>query len=400
MKKILFSLLGALFTFGVAQAQTLSIDDVEVKPGETTSFELKIDVAGGQYSGFQFQMQFPATGFTLAGTTISQEWAGSTFATGDLDSEGKANASAYSSADAAIPSGERVIGSVKFTAASDLALGDYEVTIIGYDDVTQKGGFDFLDGTNYVHANNGADLTFTIHVVNMHTVYLDEESTKAPVASGEDVIVNMKRTINANTWSTICLPFAISESQMAAVFGEGVKLADFIGYDYVEDADKISVGFESVNAIEANHPYIIKVTQPVTNFVLEGVTVDPSKELTNAAVTRTKKQWSEMTGFYTANTTLEENCLFLSGGKFWYATDSSKKMKGYRAYFDFYDEVEDKAASSVKMAINIDGIETSINAINNDGIQTGETYDLSGRKVSKPQQRGIYIVDGKKVAVK
>ena len=394
MKKILFSLLGALFTFGVAQAQTLSIEDVEVKPGETTSFELKIDVAGGQYSGFQFQMQFPATGFTLAGTTISSDWESSTFSTGDLNSEGKANASAYSSADAAIPSGERVIGSVKFTAASNLALGDYEVTI---------SGFDYLDGTNYIHANNGADLTFTIHVVNMHTVYLDEESTKAPVASGEDVIVNMKRTINANTWSTICLPFAISESRMATVFGEGVKLADFAGYETEEDDDEsiigISVNFESVNAIEANHPYIIKVTQPVTNFVLEGVTIDPSEELTKAAIKRTKKQWSEMTGFYTANTTLEENCLFLSGGKFWYATDSSKKMKGYRAYFDFYDELDDKAAS-VKMAINIDGIETNINAINNDGIQTGETYDLSGRKVSKPQQRGIYIIDGKKVAVK
>lgn len=399
MKKILFSLLGALFTFGVAQAQTLSIDDVQVIPGETASFELKIDVAGGQYSGFQFQMQFPATGFTLTGTTISSEWESSTFSTGDLNSEGKANASAYSSADKAIPDGEQVIGSVKFTAASNLALGDYEVTI---------SGFDYLDGTNYIHANNGADLTFTIHVVDVLTITLDEESTKAPVASDGEVNVIVKRTINAGDWSTICLPFDMSEEQVKSLFGDDVQLAFFSSYEIEKDGSdvtSITVNFESDDLSEgfaANYPYIIKTSKNITQFSLEEVVIDPDDvQESYSAGKGSNKISGKFIGTYEANTEIPKDKLFLSENKFWYSA-GNKTMKAYRAYFDFDKVLADvaNASAGVKMAIGNGDPETSIKSIDGDAFMQGESYDLSGRKVSKPQIRGIYIVDGKKVAVK
>ena len=40
---------------------------------------------------------------------------------------------------------------------------------------------------------------------------------------------------------------------------------------------------------------------------------------------------------YVAGTTVEDQMLFISGGKFWYSTGLTK-MNGYRAYFDFYDD--------------------------------------------------------------
>ena len=45
-------------------------------------------------------------------------------------------------------------------------------------------------------------------------------------------MVRVKRTINANEWSTICLPFAITAEQVKGVFGDDVQLGDFTGAVY------------------------------------------------------------------------------------------------------------------------------------------------------------------------
>ena len=69
MKTKLMSLLFLAWS-GIAMGQTLSIPDVEALPGETVSYSLNINVGEGAYTGYQYQMQFPATGFTLTGKTM------------------------------------------------------------------------------------------------------------------------------------------------------------------------------------------------------------------------------------------------------------------------------------------------------------------------------------------
>ncbi|MBQ7443801.1 MAG: hypothetical protein IJS59_08075 [Bacteroidaceae bacterium] len=49
---------------------------------------------------------------------------------------------------------------------------------------------------------------------------------------------------------------------------------------------------------------------------------------TVAAVKRTKKQWSEMTGTYVAGTLLESQKLFISGNKFWYCDVPVEAKRG------------------------------------------------------------------------
>ena len=280
---------------------------------------------------------------------------------------------------------------------------------------------DVLTGTltnGTISAENGtvhdvADATFTVTIgepADTRTI-LDETSTTAPeAATGVDVRV--KRTIKANEWSTICLPFAMTEAQVKTAFGEDVQLGDFKGYEATTDDDDNVVGltvkFEDASAIEANHPYIIKVTAAVSEFTVDGVDIDPEDEPTVAAVKRTKKQWSEMTGTYVAGTELEATTLFLNGNKFWYSAGNTK-MKAYRAYFDFYDvltEVEEAYSSRIAMTFS-DGTTTGIRGITNDELRiTNAVYDLQGRRVSESGiqnselRKGLYIVNGKKVVNK
>ncbi len=281
---------------------------------------------------------------------------------------------------------------VNFKAAKTLPVGD-EITI----KLTEIGATVKDAENNNVDAKI-ADTEFKILITD--GVVLDENSTTAPKAE-ENVKVTVKRTIKANQWSTICLPFAMAEAQVKKAFGDDVQLGDFKGYETEEEGKLVTgilVNFEEVKNIEANRPYIIKVSAPVSEFTLEGVDIDPVDELINAAVERSKRQWSEMIGTYKAETVIPSCSLFLSDGAFWYSTGKTK-IKAFRAYFDFYDaisEVEDEYG--VKMRI-VFGDATSIE-IANDGTEKPETiYDLSGRRVEKAT-KGIYIINNKKVLVK
>ena len=392
MKKSMISLLAFL---GLAinmqmQAQTLSIADVEALPGETVAFGLTVDVQGGLYSGFQFQMQFPATGFTLTGsTTVDASWNGASFGVGNLVS-GIANGSAFSTSDAAIPDGEVLIGTVEFEVGTDVEIGDYDVTI---------SNFDFLDGTNYTGVD---DVTFKVHVVARHTVVLDELSTEKPkAATGVDVLV--KRTINAKEWSTICLPFAMDETQVKTAFGEDVQLADFTSWSSEEDDEgnitQITVGFDDVPEIEANHPYIIKVSSPITykdGFTVENVDIDPEDEPT-VQVGKKKAEKGFFTGTYVANTEVPEFNLFLSENKFWYSVGLTK-MKAFRGYFEFADVLTEVEDAGAHILISFDDETTGIRENRHEG--DDRYYNLKGMRVEKPSKKGVYINNGKTIVVK
>ena len=398
MKRLFLSLTAAATLCGAASAQTLSVANVEALPGETVSFALTIDVEGGAYSGFQFQMQFPAEGFSTAGTTISSDWDGGSLGVGDLMA-GEANASASSMSDTAIPDGERVIGTVKFTVGNDVPTGNYDVTI---------SNFNFLDGTNYTPV---ADVTFSVHVVNVHSLVLDETSTTAPEASDGAVNVRVKRTIKANEWSTICLPFAMDATQMKAAFGDDVELGDFTGYETTEDdggdITGITVKFNSATAIEANHPYIIKISSAITEFTADGVTIDPQEAKVTFGTTTGKGKNavyhpSDFVGTYVADFDFYNDAtsypLFLNASKFWYASENTMHMKAYRAYFDLDDYLPEAESASAPIYISFNNDVTGIQSIQQSS-DDGRYYNLNGQHVTN-LKKGLYIKNGKKVVVK
>lgn len=282
---------------------------------------------------------------------------------------------------------------------------------VGVYDLVVKSGAKVSGYENSYNGSTAIGEDIVTKLVITDEIVLDEMATTFPLEYDKPykgVNVKVKRTISANNWNTICLPFDMSAEQCKEVFGDDVKFADFTGYEYDEDKQIIHVNFnQEVSSITANRPCLIKITKEnFTQFTLKNIDITASENLTIAAVKRTKKAWSEMTGTYVANTKLiddeEWGYVFLSGNKFYWATEQTKPMKGFRAFFDFYDtDVAYEPTSGVKFSYFVDDEPTSI-----DGISTIEkvadgVYNVSGQKVSESSleglPKGVYIVNGKKV---
>ena len=136
------------------------------------------------------------------------------------------------------------------------------------------------------------------------------------------------------------------------------------------------MNFTSVEAIEANHPYLIAVSKPFSKFNAYAVDIEPVDVPKVATLTRTSSLWSEFIGTYVAETIVPNNMLFLNANKFYYSTGKTK-MKAFRAYFDFSDVLDDLSDAEAKVRINIDGIITDIMAID-EGRLTEGVYTLQG----------------------
>ena len=286
------------------------------------------------------------------------------------------------------------IATLLVNISETMADGDYPI-------IMKNMKLSEVDIANYYTADY-IETTVTIGEVDTRVV-LDELATTVPdEATGVDVRV--KRTINANEWSTICLPFSMTEEQVTAAFGDGVELGDFTGYtttkDDYNDIVGITVNFADATAIAANRPYIIKVTTPVTyedGFTVDGVDIEPDEEpMINFGTSRRPKAFI---GTYVANTTVPELCLFLSGNKFWYSLGLTK-MKAFRAYFDFYDllaDVDPEYAAPIFISIGDETTRIDTPLYGNEG--DDNYYSLDGRLVKTPA-KGVYIKNGKKVIVK
>ena len=262
----------------------------------------------------------------------------------------------------------------------------------------------FLDGAANVSITED-EIVSKLTIIDRITLKETSEVAPEPMTG---VDVRVERTINANEWSTICLPFAMTAEQVATAFPETtVELANFTGVETINN--NIKVKFTSVNpvAIEANHPYIIRVSKAVNEFNVDDVDVDPQE----AKVSPVRKNY--FIGTYIANTILGgtkdsdiDPVLFLSGGVF-YASWGTAKMKAFRGYFelnDLYDVLTED--TNAKISIFVDDETTAIDGINANQRVVEGVYDLQGRKVMVKDgdinnlQRGLYIINGKKVAIK
>lgn len=367
MKKTIFSLLMLFGITGIASAQTLTVSDVETLPSKTANLVLQITAPANTYTGAQLTVKLPETGFTISGNEDFSGWVGSLEAnkSGDVWKIAAAGSKAFEATNITIA-----------IAVGKIAAGDYDVTVAGK-----------LEGSG-VEDFAFTPVTAKIKVIDRLTI--DENSTTAPeAATGIDLKV--KRTIKANEWSTICLPFAMTEAQVKAAFGDKVQLADFTGYDYDEDADELKVKFTTgVTAIEANRSYIIKVEKAVNEFTVDNVDVAPALDDSKVK----KSNPAAFRGNYEAETVLDDGCLFISGNKFFYSTGKTK-IKAFRGYFEFYDELDNRAVAS-RVVFVFD--ETT--GIKNAKIASEDkVFDLQGRQVENAG-KGVYIVGGKKVVVK
>lgn len=253
----------------------------------------------------------------------------------------------------------------------------------------------------------------TSKLVITNEVVLDELATEYPTKY-EGVNVRVKRSFSFDKWNTFCLPVAMDEATCKSVFGQNVDIAELDGYDYFEKDDHVNVKFKHVKELKANTPVIIKIASADTKtydaekkeFTLTNVNVKPVENEEDLAINVEENVW--MTGTYTdgtklyskvkipnTHTTITVQHVFLNGNKFYYATDKTNPMKGFRAYFDF------NFSSAVKFNFVVDDTPTAIDGISSLEKVAEGVYTVSGQKVNESSleilPKGVYIVNGKKV---
>ena len=388
-----------------SNADEIVVPDIVIPKGSTATLDIQLNNNQQIRTEVQFLITLPE-GITLVhnSSKLGERFNGMAVAPGDV-SEGNNQwtvmISAAGATDAPIPSNSGTLVTVDLLADESIEEG---TEINGSLEVTDM---NLVSGGSIVgNIQSLVNFKITIGQPDDGRVNLNEASTIVPeTATGVDVRVC--RTIKANEWSTICLPFAMTEAQMKAAFGDDVQLADFTGVESEFDADDvvgIKVNFSSTTSIEANHPYIIKVSTPVTEFTVDDVDIVTDEdeayiEFDNGKTGSRRVVYSGFYGTYHAGTVLDKFTLFLSDNKFWYSAGSTK-MKAFRAYFDFLDVLTsvENAASRVSMSF---GDETTGVRNVNFNANDNHYYNLNGQRLENSNLRkGLYIRNGRKEVIK
>lgn len=234
--------------------------------------------------------------------------------------------------------------------------------------------------------------TFRVYVEypNVKTFeYNENEANNIEAWENSDITLN--RTLVANKWNTLCVPFAISEEEIKANFGEGTLVEKF------EAVNGNTVNFADATSIEAGVPYLIKPTVTGTTYTFNGkeVSADAPKTEGNADVT--------FQGIYSPTDITNNGTVKAAGvtedGKVLFVNAGSK-TKAFRCFFTISDNA---SISPAMLKISIKGVETAINSIvmGNNNAADNAIYNLQGQRVNgNSLTKGIYIKNGKKFAVK
>lgn len=295
-------------------------------------------------------------------------------------------------------------GSITFTAPEGYNIS--EVTF-KYDDNSAKftatvGTYSNVTWIGNVHAvtfnaSAGVKLkTATIKLVAIANTPLPldenaetsvtEKALKDAKTAGSAYDVKLARTLTANVWNTICLPFDVTAEQIANVLKSAGNVKEFDR----EDATKQTIYFKDATTMVAGKPYLIKPTESAKELVFKGVKITEYEPKNtsgdNYAVYGTF-------GKYTMKTDGTE--LFLkTDGKFYIPAEGKETMKGFRAYFLV---PKNTAAAALNLSF---GDATGINGVAADAEKNVKVYNVNGQYVGTSLEalpKGLYIVGGKKV---
>ena len=215
---------------------------------------------------------------------------------------------------------------------------------------------------------------------HIYDIPLDETSyynaLRIKASNGGTGVVTLTRSIAADNWSTIVLPFAVSNVENT--FGAGTKVARLTS---VND-NKLT--FENVTSMNANEPYMIKVATDFNEASIAGAEIEegtPSK--TEGTVT--------FQGVYEAGN-IPAGAFFVSGNKLYKASDATNTIKPFRAYFT-------TTSGASELVLDFGGVTAITNTNHSNDTNNGEAYNLAGQRVAQPT-KGLYIVNGKKLVIK
>ena len=304
-----------------------------------------------------------------------------------------------------------------FTFAGTIPVGDIKMTNLNR---TEEGGKVVYEQTQELtllivgtvtvglHAEEmDGQLTATIHIpdamaeMGMSGVNVDVTFAPSLVVNGGNSIGNdlnglYNVTINRTFpkgWSTICLPFATTVEALGAE--QAQEFTAFAGN---------TLTFEKVadGNLVANKPYLIYF-ESEKDLSAENKAIYMPVEIAHSTPEAVSFGGMTFTGNYTAGMSMKGlyGVADQDGSQYIMQGGEGSTLGSTSVYFTWAG-----SAQANVMRIHLDGGETGINSVDVEAAEAFDVYTLSGVKVRSNVtdlgglQRGIYIINGKKVLVK
>lgn len=289
-------------------------------------------------------------------------------------------------------------GIFKDTNSKDLTIQEIKHSSEGF-----TSGYYDIEGTNKsttikFWTTNGENYFLDdVKVIKLGEITLNDQinSSEAIAANNEtSCTVKTVRTLKANIWNTLCLPFDVNMSILEAALGTGknIELRTYSNYDAENKVMNFEVADNST--IEAGTPFLIKLntlntenTENTENtYEFTGVTIK------NVAAKTIESNGVSFVGTYSPVelNTDGTNLFITTVNELAKPTATGNKMPGLRAYitvpsdFDFNDA-----------RLFLDDEATAINSIGNKKATNNATlYNLQGQRVKRPRS-GLYIQNNK-----
>jgi hypothetical protein len=221
-------------------------------------------------------------------------------------------------------------------------------------------------------------------------------------------------------WNTICLPFDIIGENIDASPLQGAEIhemdltnnGDYIaptGYD--AETGVVTLNFKSVHAIEPGKPYFLEwrttTASEVVNPEFENVTIKTTPGVEMAMTSNDGKV--QFLGTYAPVMLSGDNAsnLYVGTDDKIHIPTEHNEVGAFSGYFliDLGNGLGVPGSNPLnKILLNIAGGDNVLRVITitvPQHLKDGVWYDLQGKKyVNQPTQRGIYILNGKKILIK
>ncbi len=240
----------------------------------------------------------------------------------------------------------------------------------------------------------------------------------------------LHRTLNANQWNSIVLPFDITSSVIKQVFGDDTKICELAGANDKDNPYTINFTNSEDDGIKAGKLYLIKPVKvdynssgkDVTSSADANVTIGEGKyyaldgeygQSSKFVASVTGESGKEVYGTngqvtFTGTYIKKEGIIpvysyYLSGGKWKYNTKNPSHAKGFRGWLQSSKDNTAKYSVAINGVSAMDDETTGIFANNDADNKPFDVYDLGGRRVMTNAKSldsltpGCYVVNGKKV---
>ena len=296
-----------------------------------------------------------------------------------------------------------------------------DVTAYNKITATEKGTIEGTTLKDYTYSINGKDI-----------------APVAGVSIPQFYSIKLTRTFKPNQWTTLTLPFNLTEEEVLKIFGAGTQIIMLDKATLSNGGARLHFIYHEIQNVLPGYPYLIKPTlaevdetndaqvevikenNTITSFTVYGKCINPFIKQFEVDTTPytfkgtpdycTADVSSSSTQGYSVKYIADDIFVSDSDGKL-YVSGGASYGKGYRAWLKKNPGTAGVKSISVVMSsfsddddttTSIDVAEMAPDLIEALGIQTG-VYNLSGQRVANDTRNlkaGIYIVNGKKTVVR